>query len=252
MMPRFMFLLASSGLMFGQASAFQLYHVQSAPFIGSSKPHVAGAFTAMYAAADDSTNEDLEDPNEEKTRFSLPPIGASSFWERPTEGDGSNASDSADLARNDSKDNRIIISKHTNLVSPKFQLQYTCKICSTRNSHSVTRLAYRKGVVIAVCKGCESKHLIADNLGWSNYIGGFDFDNGERNIEKYMENRDQEARENGTASDEGDNDLVMRVNQSVFDLENMLYKDEGDAMSFANDNDQGNQAGGGGDEMSWS
>ncbi|KAL7531445.1 hypothetical protein ACHAXR_004045 [Thalassiosira sp. AJA248-18] len=84
-------------------------------------------------------------------------------------------------------------------------------------------MAYRKGIVIAMCKGCESKHLIADNLGWSNYIGGFDFDNGERDIETYMKNRDEEARESGMGG-EKEKDLVMRVTKDVFDLENVLYK----------------------------
>jgi hypothetical protein len=47
----------------------------------------------------------------------------------------------------------------------KLGLQYTCSKCETRNSHLVSRIAYNNGVVIATCKGCQSRHLIADNLG---------------------------------------------------------------------------------------
>jgi len=89
-------------------------------------------------------------------------------------------------------------------------------------------MAYRKGVVIAMCKGCGSKHLIADNLGWSNYIGGFDFDNGERDIEAYMANREEE---NGGEDGGVEKDLVMRVTKEVFDLENVLYGGGGGGSS---------------------
>eukprot|EP00956_Cyclotella_meneghiniana_P034820 scaffold108453_cov38-Cyclotella_meneghiniana.AAC.1 len=102
------------------------------------------------------------------------------------------------------------------IASRKFQLQYTCKICNTRNSIKVTRIAYRKGTVIAKCKGCNNKHLIADNLNWLN---GFDYDSGERNIEQFMENRSEE-------SECANEDLVMRVDKEVFDLESVLYKDQ--------------------------
>lgn len=88
----------------------------------------------------------------------------------------------------------------------KFQLQYTCKVCETRNSHQVSRIAYRKGVVIAVCKGCMSKHLIADNLGWQI---GFSSHEGETNIEEYFEMRGQE-------------DNVNRVSPDVFELEKVM------------------------------
>jgi len=68
-------------------------------------------------------------------------------------------------------------------------------------------LAYTKGVVIGVCKGCGTKHLIADNLGWSNYIGGFE--TGETNIEEFLE-------ANGRSDD------VTRVNPTIWELENTL------------------------------
>eukprot|EP00578_Thalassiosira_sp_NH16_P028924 CAMPEP_0181094748 /NCGR_PEP_ID=MMETSP1071-20121207/10156_1 /TAXON_ID=35127 /ORGANISM="Thalassiosira sp., Strain NH16" /LENGTH=267 /DNA_ID=CAMNT_0023177093 /DNA_START=87 /DNA_END=890 /DNA_ORIENTATION=- len=200
--------------------------------------HLRESFTVRHAAADDSSSEESENSTEGGLGFTaLPAIGASSFWDRPQDETNNvhvNASTNSDLARpgagKDTKENSIIISEHTNLVSAKFKIQYTCKVCSTRNSHSVTRIAYRKGIVIAMCKSCHSKHLIADNLGWSNYIGGFDFDNGETDIEMYMKNRDQEARENGgkNVGAEKENDLVMRVNRDVFDLENVLYKGQED------------------------
>lgn len=70
-------------------------------------------------------------------------------------------------------------------------------------------VAYRHGVVITVCKGCMSKHLIADNLGWMQYVGGFD---GNSNIEDYM-------------NDVGRGDEVNRVSQEVFELEKLVHSD---------------------------
>lgn len=204
------------------ASAFLLpSHTTTAPMVsdGCSNHNKNKLPSGLYAASNDeeeSSDEDQKEKDGVSTLNALPAIGASSF----------NAGESSDHTHSNESNtnNNIIISEHTNLVSRKFKLQYTCKICDHRNSHSVSRIAYRNGVVIAFCKGCESKHLIADNLGWSNYIGGFDFDGGERNIEHFMENK---ARENaGVGGD--DDDLVMRVNQEVFDLENMMYKGRGE------------------------
>ena len=97
----------------------------------------------------------------------LPPIGESSF-------NGEPAMDS-EMIRLDGTSHDV-----NHVGTEKFELQYTCKVCETRNSHRVSRMAYRNGIVITVCKGCMSKHLIADNLGWTKYIGGFD---GDTNIE---------------------------------------------------------------------
>ena len=65
--------------------------------------------------------------------------------------------------------------------------------------------AYREGVVIAICKGCNSKHMIADNLG----SGCMD---GNANIEEYFKTKGME-------------DSVNRVSSEVFELEKMLDYD---------------------------
>ena len=93
------------------------------------------------------------------------------------------------------------------VANRKFELQYTCNVCETRNRNKVSRIAYRKGVVISTCKGCGTQHLIADNLGFTNL-----WDENEGNIEKYFKSKGME-------------DSVNRVSKDVFDLENMLSHD---------------------------
>jgi len=165
--------------------------------------------------------------------LALPPIGSSSAHELANSV-GSRSNGRGDqLITDDDFVGRAIVSK-------KFQISYTCKVCGHRNTHEVSRLAYRKGVVIAQCKGCFSRHWLADHLGWSRHAGGFDWDSGERDIEQYMQNRDFSARLEGIASDM-ESDLVQRVTQQVFDLETMLHSkriDEESDISVGKDEDQ--------------
>lgn len=245
-MHALLLIMSVLGAQIGASSAFLSPNADTIQSSHSIDHHRHLRTSTARFAVDDSGKENSEDTKEGLGFTALPAIGASSY--RPQEeNNNDNTCNPTQADSSNTKNNNIIISEHTNFVSAKFQLQYTCKKCSTRNSHSVTRLAYRKGVVIAQCKGCFSRHLISDNLGWNS---GFDFDNGEKDIEKYMKNRDQEARENGIV-DEKENDLVMRVTQEVFDLENILYKGKEENMPPAKAMDKGDQVGDG-DKMSWS
>lgn len=51
---------------------------------------------------------------------------------------------------------------------PRLSITFTCTVpdCGTRSTHEFTKRSYQKGIVIVQCPGCESRHLIADHLGW--------------------------------------------------------------------------------------
>jgi DNL zinc finger len=98
----------------------------------------------------------------------------------------------------------------------KFELQYTCKVCDTRNTHKVSRIAYNKGVVICVCKGCMSQHLISDHLGFTN----LQFDG---NLESYFSDNKDGA------------ESVQRVSEDVFQLEKILGLDTKSGSIFGPD-----------------
>ena len=45
----------------------------------------------------------------------------------------------------------------------KFLMMYTCKLCQGRNANMISKVAYNFGMVVATCRHCKQKHLIADN-----------------------------------------------------------------------------------------
>ncbi|KAG5446334.1 Heat shock protein with a zinc finger motif [Clonorchis sinensis] len=51
-------------------------------------------------------------------------------------------------------------------IQGKMYIEFTCKKCNHRSCKHFSKHAYQKGIVIIRCEGCQSLHLIADNLGW--------------------------------------------------------------------------------------
>nr|POE48124.1 uncharacterized protein c24h6.02c [Quercus suber] len=47
---------------------------------------------------------------------------------------------------------------------PAYQMTFTCKQCSTRSSHRITKQAYHHGTTLITCPGCKNRHLMSDHL----------------------------------------------------------------------------------------
>eukprot|EP00550_Attheya_septentrionalis_P008834 CAMPEP_0198297412 /NCGR_PEP_ID=MMETSP1449-20131203/36800_1 /TAXON_ID=420275 /ORGANISM="Attheya septentrionalis, Strain CCMP2084" /LENGTH=186 /DNA_ID=CAMNT_0043998331 /DNA_START=295 /DNA_END=855 /DNA_ORIENTATION=- len=147
-----------------------------------------------------NNNEETDaDENVPIPQLALPAMGGSSFSSDPSSRSTSMTKETGSTTS----------SSPPAFARKKFELQYTCKVCDTRNSNRVSRIAYTKGVVICECKGCETKHMIADHLGWTDYQGGFEGDT--NTIEDYFRAL-------------GQDDVVNRVSEEVFELEKVLGK----------------------------
>ncbi|KAH0289760.1 zf-DNL-domain-containing protein [Aureobasidium namibiae CBS 147.97] len=47
---------------------------------------------------------------------------------------------------------------------PSYEMTFTCKACSIRSSHRMSKQGYHHGTILITCPGCKNRHLIADHL----------------------------------------------------------------------------------------
>ncbi|KAK8227597.1 DNL zinc finger-domain-containing protein [Phyllosticta capitalensis] len=47
---------------------------------------------------------------------------------------------------------------------PAYNLTFTCRVCTTRSAHRITKQGYHEGTVLVSCPGCKNRHLISDHL----------------------------------------------------------------------------------------
>lgn len=52
-----------------------------------------------------------------------------------------------------------------------YEMTFTCKPCSTRSTHRVSKQGYHFGSVLITCPECKNRHIISDHLGvsWSSH-----------------------------------------------------------------------------------
>jgi len=155
---------------------------------------------SMEIDKNSSDDDDDDDDNMTLRSLELPALGPAGTSSRNSNDDDTMISQSTDIFNINTTTTTTTMNnnnKNASFVTSKFCLQYTCNICEYRNRVIVSRLAYREGMVIAVCKGCKSKHWIADNL---------DPTLSDNNIEEYFESQ-------------GKKEEVTRVNEDVYEIE---------------------------------
>ncbi|KAL7270576.1 hypothetical protein RUND412_006710 [Rhizina undulata] len=47
---------------------------------------------------------------------------------------------------------------------PAYDITFTCRRCSTRSTHNISKQAYHFGTLLISCPGCLNRHVITDHL----------------------------------------------------------------------------------------
>ncbi len=76
---------------------------------------------------------------------------------------------------------------------------FTCGKCGVRSSKGFSKRAYNFGVVIVTCPGCQSRHVLADRLGWFGEKG---------DVEDFLRER---KREHGDEDVRDETKMIMRA-----------------------------------------
>lgn len=112
-------------------------------------------------------------------------------------------------------------------LAGKLKLMFTCKKCDTRNSKTISKLAYEKGLVIVRCDGCKNNHLIADNLGWfSQYKRNV-------NVERLLAEKGETVRK-VLNDDEGYIEAVLRAELNYMEMKNEQSLNEKRSITESN------------------
>ena len=167
-----------------------------------------GTILSLYRNRKEENGDDDRAP-------ALPALGPAGSCSNSNSGDMASVEGLTDapVATTATVENETPTNTVQTFVNPKFALQYTCNVCETKNRVIVSRQAYREGMVIAVCKGCNNKHWIADNL---------DPTLSHSNIEEYFQFK-------------GQGDAVNRVTEEVYEIERVWGLKEGELTDESGD-----------------
>lgn len=47
---------------------------------------------------------------------------------------------------------------------PQYQLTFTCKPCTHRSTHTISKHGYEKGTILITCPNCKNRHVVSDHL----------------------------------------------------------------------------------------
>ena len=131
---------------------------------------------------------------------------------------GGSDSCSSDLEKEDSNSTMIDI-PGAQTGGKKLAIVFTCTVCDTRSAKQFTEQAYRNGVVIVTCPGCNNQHLIADNLG---YFQDNKDEGGGWNIEKALQKMGVDGENNNNNVKVVNNDNVLELSiEDIFGKDNI-------------------------------